>query len=79
MERIILKDGRSYDTIVRKSIIEDDGKRFLLNTRWDPVSYTHLQSRGRTMVPLWGRIPNRPVIPVPRIKLSSIVSMLSSW
>ena len=35
VERIILKDGRSYDTIVRKNIIYDGTKRLLLNIRWD--------------------------------------------
>lgn len=35
VERIILKDGRSYDTIVRKNIIYDGSKRLLLNIRWD--------------------------------------------
>ena len=45
MERIILKDGCSYDTIVRKSIIEDDGKRFLLNTRWDQSLQNELKRR----------------------------------
>lgn len=35
LERLVLKDGRSYDMIVRKSIIEDNGKRLLLNIRWD--------------------------------------------
>lgn len=33
VERIILKDGRSYDTIVRKNIIYDGTKRLLLNIR----------------------------------------------
>ena len=49
MERIILKDGRSYDTIVRKSIIEDDGKRFLLNTRWDQGLQNELKRRAQLL------------------------------
>ena len=49
MERIILKDGRSYDTIVRKSIIEDDGKRFLLNTRWDQSLQNELKRRAQLL------------------------------
>ena len=35
LERITLKDGRVYDTIVRKNIIYDGDKRLLLNIRWD--------------------------------------------
>lgn len=49
MERIILKDGCSYDTIVRKSIIEDDGKRFLLNTRWDQSLQNELKRRAQLL------------------------------
>ena len=36
MERIILKEWTQLMILLfAKSIIEDDGKRFLLNTRWD--------------------------------------------
>lgn len=49
MERIVLKDGRSYDTIVRKSIIEDNGKRFLLNTRWDQSLQNDLKRRAQLL------------------------------
>lgn len=49
MERIVLKDGRSYDTIVRKSIIEDDGKRLLLNTRWDQSMENDLKRRAQLL------------------------------
>lgn len=49
LERVNLKDGRSYDTIVRKSIIEDDGKRLLLNTRWDQSLQNELKRRAQIL------------------------------
>ncbi len=49
LERVILKDGRSYDTIVRKSIIEDNGKRLLLNTRWDQSLQNELKRRAQIL------------------------------
>lgn len=49
MERIVLKDGRSYDTIVRKSIIEDNGKRLLINTRWDQSLQNELKRRAQLL------------------------------
>lgn len=49
LENIVLKDGRSYDTIVRKSIIEDDGKRLLLNTRWDQSLQNELKRRAQLL------------------------------
>ena len=49
LERVILKDGRSYDTIVRKSIIEDNGKRVLLNTRWDQSLQNELKRRAQIL------------------------------
>lgn len=49
LERIVLKDGRSYDTIVRKSIIEDNGKRLLLNTRWDQSLQNELKRRAQLL------------------------------
>ena len=53
LERVNLKDGRSYDTIVRKSVIEDDGKRLLLNTRWDKVCKMNLNVAHRFFQSLW--------------------------
>ncbi len=49
LERIVLRDGRSYDTIVRKSIIEDNGKRLLLNTRWDQSLQNDLKRRAQLL------------------------------
>lgn len=49
LEHIVLKDGRSYDTIVRKSVIEDDGKRLLLNTRWDQSMQNELKRRAQLL------------------------------
>lgn len=49
LEHIVLKDGRSYDTIVRKSIIEDDGKRLLLNTRWDQSMQNEQKRRAQLL------------------------------
>lgn len=49
LERIVLRDGRSYDTIVRKSIIEDGGKRLLLNTRWDQSLQNDLKRRAQLL------------------------------
>lgn len=47
VERIILKDGRSYDTIVRKNIIYDGSKRLLLNIRWDQKLQNDLERRAK--------------------------------
>lgn len=49
LERIELKDGRSYDTIVRKSIIEDSGKRLLISTRWDQSLQNELKRRSQLL------------------------------
>ena len=49
LERVNLKDGCSYDTIVRKSVIEDDGKRLLLNTRWDQSLQNELKRRAQIL------------------------------
>lgn len=49
LERIILKDGRSYDTIVRKSVIYDNGKRLLLNVRWDQSLQNELERRAKLL------------------------------
>ena len=38
-----------YDTIVRKSVIEDDGKRLLLNTRWDQSLQNELKRRAQIL------------------------------
>ena len=48
-ERIILKDGRSYDTIVRKNIIYDGTKRLLLNIRWDQKLQNDLKRRAKVL------------------------------
>ena len=49
LERVNLKDGRSYDTIVRKSVIEYDGKRLLLNTSWDRSLQNELKRRAQIL------------------------------
>ena len=49
LERLVLKDGRSYDMIVRKSIIEDDGKRLLLNIRWDQSLQNEQKRRAQLL------------------------------
>lgn len=49
VERIILKDGRSYDTIVRKNIIYDGSKRLLLNIRWDQKLQNDLERRAKVL------------------------------
>lgn len=49
LERVSLKDGRSYDTIVRKSVIEDGGKRLLLTIRWDQSIHNDLQRRSKLL------------------------------
>lgn len=48
-EKIVLEDGRSYETIVQKSIIEDDGKRLLLNVRWDKSLQNELERRAKVL------------------------------
>lgn len=47
--RIVLKDGREYDTIVRKSIIEDGGKRLLLSIYWDQAVQNELERRSKVL------------------------------
>ena len=49
VEQITLKNGKSYDTIVRKSVIEDSGKRLLLNIRWDQSLQNDLKRRARLL------------------------------
>ena len=46
MERIELRDGRTYDMLVRKSVIYDDDKRLLLNVRWDQSLQKELERRS---------------------------------
>lgn len=48
-EHIVLKDGRIYDTIVRKSIIYDNEKRLLLNVRWDKSLQNELERRAKVL------------------------------
>lgn len=48
-EHIELKDGRTYDTLVRKSIIYDEGKRLLLNVRWDQSLQNDLERRAKVL------------------------------
>lgn len=47
LERIVTKDGQSHDTIVRKSVIEDDGKRLLMSTRWEQGIQNELKRRSQ--------------------------------
>lgn len=49
VERIELKDGRSYDVLVRKSVIYDGNKRMLLNVRWDQSMQNDLQRRAKVL------------------------------
>lgn len=49
LERITLKDGRIYDTIVRKNIIYDGDKRLLLNIRWDQSMQNELKRRAKVL------------------------------
>lgn len=48
-EKIVLKDGRVYETIVQKSIIEDEGRRLLLNVRWDKSLQNELERRAKVL------------------------------
>lgn len=49
LEHIELKDGRTYDTLVRKSLIYDDNKRLLLNVRWDQSLQNDLERRAKVL------------------------------
>lgn len=49
VERIELRDGRSYDVLVRKSVIYDGKKRMLLNVRWDQSLQNDLQRRAKVL------------------------------
>ncbi len=49
LEHIELKDGRVYDTLVRKSIIYDNNKRLLLNVRWDQSLQNDLERRAKVL------------------------------
>ena len=48
-EHIELKDGRTYDTLVRKSVIYDNDKRLLLNVRWDQSLQNDLERRAKVL------------------------------
>lgn len=48
-ERIELKDGRAYDTVVRKSVINDGGKNWLLTSRWDQGLQNDLMRRSKLL------------------------------
>ena len=48
-EKIVLSDGRSYETIVQKSIIYDNNKRLLLNIRWDKSLQNELERRAKVL------------------------------
>ncbi len=49
LEHIELKDGRVYDTLVRKSVVYDDGRRLLLNVRWDQSLQNDLERRAKVL------------------------------
>lgn len=49
LEHIELKDGRCYDTLVRKSIIYENNKRLLLNVRWDQSLQNDLERRAKVL------------------------------
>lgn len=48
-ETVRLKDGREYETIVQKQVIEDEGKRLLLNVRWDKSLQNALERRTKAL------------------------------
>lgn len=48
-ERLVLKDGRAYDMVIRKSLIYDNGKRLLLNVSWDQSLQNELDRRTRVL------------------------------
>ncbi len=48
-EKIVLRDGRVYETIVRKSVIYDDGKRLVLSVRWDQSLQNELMRRSKIL------------------------------
>lgn len=48
-ERIVLKDGREYETIVQKKLLEDERKRLLLNIRWDRTLQSELERRSKVL------------------------------
>ena len=49
LEHIELKDGRTYDTLVRKSLIYDNNKPLLLNVRWDQSLQNDLERRVKVL------------------------------
>ena len=49
LEHIDLQDGRSYDVIVRKSVIDNGNKRLLLSIRWDQSLQNELQRRSKVL------------------------------
>ena len=49
LEHIELKDGRTYDTLVRKCLIYDNNKRLLLNIRWDQSLQNDLERRAKVL------------------------------
>lgn len=49
LEHIELKDGRIYDTLVRKSLIYDNDKPLLLNVRWDQSLLNDLERRAKVL------------------------------
>lgn len=50
LEHIELKDGRTYDTLVRKCVIHDhNNKRLLLNVRWDQSLQNDLERRAKVL------------------------------
>lgn len=48
-ERIELKDGRVYETLVQKRVIEDGTRRLLLNVRWDKSHQYELERRAKAL------------------------------
>lgn len=49
LEHIELRDGRAYDTLVRKSLIYDNNKPLLLNVRWDQSLQNDLERRAKVL------------------------------
>lgn len=48
-EKIVLRDGRTYETLVHKSIIYDNNKRLLFTMRWDQSSQNDLERRSKIL------------------------------
>ncbi|MDD6210836.1 MAG: PAS domain S-box protein [Bacteroidales bacterium] len=48
-EKVLTLEGKEYDTIVRKCIIYENGKRLLLGVRWDAGLQNELQLKSKIL------------------------------